>query len=77
MEDTVTTRGIDRRRFLALCGGGVAGIWFSGTGLVRLPAEMVFAMSGSCSFCGKEAREVFGLAGVTMRNARVCNDCIA
>jgi len=67
---------VGRRRFLALCGGGIAGIWFAGTGLVRLPARMVFAMSGSCSFCGKEAREVFGLAGITCRNVRVCDECI-
>ena len=67
---------VSRRRFLAIWGGGIAGIWFAGTGLVSLPAEMVFAMSGSCSFCGKEAREIFGLAGVTHRNGRVCNECI-
>src|SRR5262245_32261271 len=37
---------------------------------------MVFAMSGSCSFCGKEVREIFGLAGVTHCNVRVCDECI-
>ncbi len=37
---------------------------------------MVFAMSGSCSFCGKEAKEIFGLAGITHRNSRICNECI-
>lgn len=47
-----------------------------GTGLVRLPGKLVFAMSGSCSFCGKEPREIFGLAGVTHRNIRVCDECI-
>jgi len=70
------THGVSRRRFLAFCGGGIAGIWLAGTGLVRLPTGMVFAMSGSCSFCGKEAREVFGLAGITHRNVRVCDECI-
>jgi ATP-dependent protease Clp ATPase subunit len=37
---------------------------------------MVFAMSGSCSFCGKEANEIFGLVGIAGRNARICNECI-
>ena len=69
-------QGISRRRFLAFCGGGITGIWLAGTGLVRLPDTVVFAMSGSCSFCGKEAREIFGLAGVTYRNVRICDECI-
>jgi hypothetical protein len=68
--------GVSRRRFLAFCGGGIAGIWLADTGLVRLPAKMLFAMSGSCSFCGKEAHEIFGLVGVTHRNVRVCDECI-
>jgi ClpX C4-type zinc finger len=68
--------GVSRRRFLAFCSGGIAGIWLADTGLVRLPAKMLFAMSGSCSFCGKEAHEIFGLAGVTHRNGRVCDECI-
>jgi hypothetical protein len=70
------TQGVSRRRFLALCGGGIAGIWLAGTGFVPLPNEMVFAMSGSCSFCGKEANEIFGLAGITHRSSRICNECI-
>ena len=69
-------QGVSRRRFLAFCGGGITGIWLAGTGLVRLPDTVVFAMSGSCSFCGKEAREIFGLAGVTYRNVRICDECI-
>jgi hypothetical protein len=69
-------QGVSRRRFLALCGGGIGGFWLVGTGLVRLPGKMAFAMSGSCSFCGKEAREIFGLAGVTYRNVRICDECI-
>jgi hypothetical protein len=44
--------------------------------ICTLPSEMVFAMFGSCSFCGKEADEIFGLAGVTHRNSRICNECI-
>jgi hypothetical protein len=69
-------QGVSRRRFLALCGGGMTGIWLVGTGMVRLPDTVVFAMSGSCSFCGKEASEIFGLAGVTYRNVRICDECI-
>jgi hypothetical protein len=72
----MTKQGVSRRRFLAFCGGGIAGIWLVGTGLVRLPAQLVFAMSGSCSFCGKEAGETFGLAGITHRYVRVCDECI-
>ena len=67
---------ITRRFFLSLCSGGITGIWLAGTGLVPLPAQMVFAMSGLCSFCGKEAREVFALAGMIGRRARVCDECI-
>ena len=52
------------------------GIWLVGTGFVPLQPVMVFAMSGSCSFCGKEAKEIFGLAGITHRNSRICNECI-
>src|SRR5262245_63282037 len=67
---------VSRRRFLAFCGGGIAGFWLVGMGLVRWPGKMVFAMSGSCSFCGKEAREIFSLAGVSHRNIRICDECI-
>ena len=59
-----------------MCGGGVTGIWLAGRGLIRLPARMVFAMSGSCSFCGKQGYETFGLAGVTHLNVRICGECI-
>jgi ClpX C4-type zinc finger len=45
-------------------------------GLLRLPGRIVFAMSGSCSFCGKETREIFGLASVAHRNVRICDECI-
>jgi hypothetical protein len=38
---------------------------------------MVLSVSGRCSFCGKDAREVFGVAGVMSHPARVCNECIA
>ncbi len=69
-------RGVSRRRFLAFCGGGITGFWLVGMGLLRLPGKMIFAMSGLCSFCGKEAREIFGLAGVAHRNIRVCDECI-
>jgi ClpX C4-type zinc finger len=69
-------QGVSRRRFLAFCGGGIAGFWLVGMGLVRWPGKMVFAMSGSCSFCGKEGGEIFGLAAVAHRNIRVCDECI-
>jgi ATP-dependent protease Clp ATPase subunit len=37
---------------------------------------MVIDIAGRCSFCSKPAGEVFGLAGVLSRPARVCNECI-
>jgi len=70
------THDVSRRWFLAFCGGGIAGIWSAGTEFLRLPAEMAFAMSGTCSFCGRGACEVFGLAGIAHRNCRICNHCI-
>ena len=69
-------QGISRRRFFALCGGEVTGIWLAGRGLIRLPAQMVFAMSGSCSFCSRKGDETFGLAGVTHLNIRICDECL-
>ncbi|MBO0721732.1 MAG: hypothetical protein J2P41_12965 [Blastocatellia bacterium] len=35
---------------------------------------MVISVSGRCSFCGKEAGEVFGLAGVISRPTRICTE---
>lgn len=67
---------MNRRRFLALVGVAVPGLWLDGSGLIQLPRNMVIALSGSCSFCGKHAQEVFGLAGVVTRPTRICNECI-
>lgn len=67
---------MNRRRFLALTGTTVAGLWLGGTGLIQLSRRMVIAFSGRCSFCSKEAGTVFGLAGVVGRPDRVCNECI-
>jgi hypothetical protein len=65
-----------RRGFLWLCGATTAGIYLAKTGLIELPKRMVLQMAGRCSFCGKERREVFGLAGVVGSEARICNECI-
>jgi ATP-dependent protease Clp ATPase subunit len=67
---------MNRRNFLALIGASVPGVWLNGVGLIQLPRKMVISVSGRCSFCGKEAREVFGLAGVISRPTRICNECI-
>src|SRR5262245_24512163 len=67
---------MNRRRFIALIGAAVPGLWLDGTGLIQLPKRMVIDISGQCSFCGIDAGRVFGLAGVTVRSARVCNECI-
>jgi ATP-dependent protease Clp ATPase subunit len=37
---------------------------------------MVLQMAGACSFCGKDRREVFGIAGVVGSEARICDECI-
>jgi ATP-dependent protease Clp ATPase subunit len=67
---------MNRRNFLALIGAAVPGVWLNGVGLIQLPRKMVISLSGRCSFCGKDAREVFGLAGVISRPTRICNECI-
>jgi hypothetical protein len=67
---------MNRRRFIALIGAAVPGLWVDGVGLIKLPRQMVITISGQCSFCGKDARKVFGLAGVLNRHARICSECI-
>lgn len=67
---------MNRRRFLALTGAAVTGLWLAGTGLIALPRLMIIAISGRCSFCDKAAAEVFGLTGVTGYPTRICNECI-
>jgi ClpX C4-type zinc finger len=67
---------MNRRRFIAFIGAAVPGLWVDGVGLIQLPRQMVITISGQCSFCGKDARKVFGLAGVLSRHARICNECI-
>jgi ClpX C4-type zinc finger len=67
---------MNRRNFLALIGASVPGLWLNGVGLIQLPRKMVISVSGHCSFCGKEAGDVFGLAGVISRPTRICNECI-
>jgi len=61
---------------LWLCGASTAGIYLAKTGLIELPRRMVLQMAGKCSFCGKAQHEVFGLAGVIGRQARICDECI-
>lgn len=65
-----------RRGFLWLCGASTAGVYFAKAGLIELPRRMVLQMSGTCSFCGKDRREVFGIAGVVGSAARICDECI-
>jgi ATP-dependent protease Clp ATPase subunit len=67
---------MNRRNFLALIGAAVPGLWLNGVGFIQLPRQMVISFSGRCSFCGKEARDVFGLAGIITRPTRICNECI-
>ena len=67
---------LNRRRFLALCGAVVPAIWMPGCGLVKLPGNMVLSMMGKCSFCQKNAKELFGVAGVIGRKERICNECV-
>jgi hypothetical protein len=65
-----------RRGFLWLCGASTAGIYLAKTGLIELPRRMVLQMAGRCSFCGKDRREVFGIAGTVGREQRICDECI-
>lgn len=65
-----------RRRFLWLVGASSAGIFMARTGLIELPRNMVLQLAGTCSFCGKDRREVFGLAGIMSRAERICDECI-
>src|SRR5262245_32687149 len=67
---------LTRRGFLWLCGASGAGIYLAGAGLFELPKRMVLKLAGQCSFCGKERREVFGMAGVVGREARICDECV-
>lgn len=65
-----------RRRFLLLVGASGAGIFLAKTGLIELPRTMVLQLAGHCWFCGKDRREVFGIAGVIGREPRICDECI-
>ena len=65
-----------RRRFLVLCGTAGTGIFLVKTGLIELPRRMVLQLAGRCAFCGKERREVFGIAGVVGKEPRICDECI-
>jgi hypothetical protein len=65
-----------RRGFLWLCGATGAGIYLAKAGLIELPKQMVLQMAGRCSFCGKDKREVFGIAGVVGRATRICDECV-
>ncbi|TMA21685.1 MAG: hypothetical protein E6J88_15470 [Deltaproteobacteria bacterium] len=37
---------------------------------------MVVALTGECSFCGKDASSVRGLVGVLGTPPRICNECL-
>jgi hypothetical protein len=67
---------MNRRKFLALTGTAMTGLWLDGKGLIQLPRRMVIAFSGRCSFCHKMTERVLGIAGVIGRPDRVCNNCI-
>lgn len=51
-------------------------MWIAGSGLTLLQKQIVVAITGQCSFCGKSAGEVLCIAGVVSRGARICNECI-
>jgi ClpX C4-type zinc finger len=67
---------MNRRRFLALTGTAMTGLWLADKGLIQLSRRMVIAFAGRCSFCNRAGETVFGLAGVIGRPNRVCNECI-
>jgi ATP-dependent protease Clp ATPase subunit len=53
----------------------MAGIWLAGSGFVAFERKMVLKLSGPCSFCGKRAEAVFGLAGIAERDVAICDEC--
>jgi hypothetical protein len=67
---------VTRRGFLWLCGASGAGIYLAKAGLIELPKRMVLQMAGTCSFCGKDRREVFAIAGVVGSETRICDECV-
>jgi hypothetical protein len=37
---------------------------------------MTLQTAGTCSFCGKDRRDVLGIAGVMGTAARICDECV-
>src|SRR5262245_61425693 len=66
-----------RRGFLLICGAAGAGVLMSGKGFSRPAARMALKGAGTCSFCGKGRREVFGMVGPPGRQERLCDECLA
>lgn len=67
---------LSRRRFMFLLGGATTGLWLASTGLVRLERNFVMSLAGSCSFCGKDRREVKALVGTAGHAPRICDECV-
>jgi hypothetical protein len=67
---------ISRRGFLGLCAAAAPALWIARAGIVEMPKNMLLDLVGHCSFCGKHAREVRHLAGVSGRGVRICDECI-
>jgi hypothetical protein len=57
-------------------GGAATGLWLASTELVRLERNVVLALAGRCSFCGKERDEVHALVGTVGRATKICDECI-
>lgn len=66
---------MDQRRFLAIAGATVSGLFLPRTGLLEAPRAMVLRL-GSCSSCQQPAAGVRALAGVVGRQARICDGCL-
>lgn len=68
---------MDRRRFLVLTGGSATGLWIAGSGFIALSSHMALALGDGCSFCGRHAHQIDGLAGHTGRSPRICRECVS
>src|SRR5215831_6270861 len=67
---------MQRRRFLLVCTAAVSGIWLQPSGLTTLARNVVMALSGDCSFCGKKMADVHAMARAVGTRVQICNECV-
>jgi hypothetical protein len=67
---------MQRRRFLLVCTAAVSGIWFQPSGLTTLARNVVMALSGDCTFCGKRMAEARAMARAVGTRVQICDECV-